>query len=247
MNFDPEIAKDVGTDGAIILENIAYWIDKNQANQVDREIQPSFQNGKWWTYNSSRAFSIQFNWLSQKQIERIIKKLEDKGYLITGNYNKIKYDRTKWFALGKNPFLDSYKSISRNREIETTEKGNRSDRSVEPIPNSNTNKKRERVNSPSNASREGNAIKNKTEKEAGAESKPSGFDKSIEHARFMTALKKPGFIRQFIKMEMEGAWITEREILASAKKCFAYHFEKQKIPNDWGATLYLWLSNERWE
>jgi len=33
MNFNPDIAKDVGTDAAIIFENIVYWIDKNYQNQ----------------------------------------------------------------------------------------------------------------------------------------------------------------------------------------------------------------------
>jgi hypothetical protein len=141
MSFNPDIAKDVGTDAAIILENIAYWIDKNQANQMDRDNKSSFHNGKWWTYNSALAFSRQFIWLSKKQIERIIKKLEKKNYLESGNFNKVKYDRTKWYALGNNPFLESYISISRNREIETTIKRNQSDISVAPIPNSNTDYK----------------------------------------------------------------------------------------------------------
>ena len=35
MNFEPEIAKLVGTDAAIILSNIDYWVDFNRSNNIN--------------------------------------------------------------------------------------------------------------------------------------------------------------------------------------------------------------------
>lgn len=137
MNFDPEVAKEVGTDAAIIFENICFWVWSNKTKQEGRDDQPSFNEGRWWTYNSANAFAEQFTWLSPKQIWRNLKKLEEKGYIVVGNFNKVKYDRTKWYSVdGK------YIGIERKIEIPKTE--NRNSTSDQPIPNDNTNYKRER-------------------------------------------------------------------------------------------------------
>lgn len=135
MNFNPEIAKDVGTDSAIILENIIYWIDKNYQNQKNKETKPSYNDGDWWTYNSLEAFLGQFTWLTQDQLRTRLKNLEDKGYIKTGNYNKVRYDRTKWYALGINPFVKTQKSIWENSQIEVGQEPLRSRDNPEPIPN----------------------------------------------------------------------------------------------------------------
>ena len=139
MNFNPEIAGDIGERAAIILENIAYWIDKNAKNQINKEEKPSFKDGRWWTYNSVDAFQNQFYWLTSDQIRTSLEKLEEKDYIKTGNYNKVKYDRTKWYALGDNPLLNSYKSIWDFSQIELGEHPNRISESPKPIPNNNTN------------------------------------------------------------------------------------------------------------
>lgn len=136
MNFDPEIAKDVGTDAAIIFENICFWVWSNKTKQEDRDDQPSFNDGRWWTYNSAKAFAMQFTWLSTKQIWRNLKKLEDCGYIVTGNFNKVKYDRTKWYSVNG-------KYIGQERKIEIPKTENRNSDSDQPIPNGNTNEKRE--------------------------------------------------------------------------------------------------------
>lgn len=126
-HFDEEIAKDIGVEAAIMYSNIEYWVQKNQANGKEDK---HFHDGRWWTYNSTKAFAALFPFWSEKQITRIITKLEDKGYIVTGNYNKAKYDRTKW-----------YSCISRNGQMEKTKKGNRITESVKPIPNNKPDSK----------------------------------------------------------------------------------------------------------
>lgn len=139
MNFNPRIALDIGTDEAIVLENIAFWINTNRANQIDRDNKPSFQDGRWWTYNSVRAFSIQFTWLNEQKIKRILQKLEEMDYVKTGCYNEIKYDKTKWYALGDNILLEPYNTISQNRPIEGSLSTNRTITNDQSIPDYNTN------------------------------------------------------------------------------------------------------------
>ena len=86
-SFDTDVAKVVGVDGAVLLENIAFWVDKNRANEVN------FYDGYYWTYNSMNAFTELFPFWSLKQVRRILNNLTGE-YLVTGNYNKSPYDRT---------------------------------------------------------------------------------------------------------------------------------------------------------
>lgn len=124
MQFDPLIAKEIGVEEAILFSNIDFWCKKNKANKKHNH------DGHYWTYNSMEAFVELFNFWSRRQIERILNNLISKGYVKVGNYNKHKYDRTKWYA-----------SISPNREMEIPEQGNGLHESVEPIPDNKPDSK----------------------------------------------------------------------------------------------------------
>lgn len=87
------MADKYGVDEAIIIENLYFWIAKNKANKKH------FYDGYYWTYNSTRAFKELFTYWSERQIDRILKSLNDKGAILIGNYNKAGYDRTRWFTL----------------------------------------------------------------------------------------------------------------------------------------------------
>ena len=52
-----------------------------------------------WPNNYFLIFTIYFPYWSTGQIRRILKSLVNYGVIIEGNYNKHKYDRTKWYAL----------------------------------------------------------------------------------------------------------------------------------------------------
>lgn len=127
-SFNVEIAKEYGIVEAILLKHIYYWILKNKANNK------YFYDDNYWTYNSTKAFAELFPYLSKRQIEYSLKKLIDKGLIVKGNYNKVTYDRTSWYAITKLGY-----SILQNCEIEMTKLSNRNDENVKPIPDINTN------------------------------------------------------------------------------------------------------------
>ena len=127
--FDARIAKMYGVNCAVILQNIWHWIRKNEANGVN------FYDGDTWTYNSTKAFSSLFPYLSAKQIETALKKLREEGIIKTGNYNAVKYDRTLWYAI-----TEKGKSILLAGEMEIPAEGNRIPSEGEPIPDINTNR-----------------------------------------------------------------------------------------------------------
>lgn len=118
--FDAEIAKKYGVDEAILISYLTFWIEKNEANGRN------FYDGRYWTYNSTEAFTKLFPFWTARQIRRILKSLEDQNVIITGNYNQSTYDRTTWYA-----FADGF---DKNVNIDLTETSNGSDPNVKPIP-----------------------------------------------------------------------------------------------------------------
>ena len=106
-SFDTEVAMDVGINAAILYKNIQYWCEKNQTNGQNEH------DGLFWTYNSLAAFCEQFPYLTKRQVEKALIILEENGYIKTGNFNKVAYDRTKWYADIRN-----VKCISNTGEID---------------------------------------------------------------------------------------------------------------------------------
>lgn len=125
--FDPQIAKEYGVNAAIIFQNLAYWIEHNRANETN------FHDGRYWTYNSVRAFAALFPYLTDKQIRGALKKLEDGGMILVGNYNKSAYDRTRWYALAEKGL-----SIYTKGQMNFADRENENAPEGEPIPDINT-------------------------------------------------------------------------------------------------------------
>jgi len=92
-HFDADIAKKVGVNAAVIFHNILFWCEKNKANEIH------FYDGRYWTYNSIKAWRELFPYMTEKQIRIALNKLKKNGYIVTGNYNKSAYDRTTWYSI----------------------------------------------------------------------------------------------------------------------------------------------------
>lgn len=92
-SFNLEAARRYGVDGATLLQGMAMWITKNRAN--DRH----FHDGRWWTYNSQEALAKLFPFWSRRQIQRIVKGLNEAGALLLGQYSEGSQHNTTWFAL----------------------------------------------------------------------------------------------------------------------------------------------------
>lgn len=121
--FDTDIAEKYGVNAAIILQNVSYWVKQNEANGTN------CFDGNYWTYNSRRAYQELFPYMSKRQIETAFQKLIDDGLIITGNYNKMAYDRTLWYAL-----TQKGKSISHFGGMDCPKKENGLHQNVQPIP-----------------------------------------------------------------------------------------------------------------
>ena len=93
QSFDTDVAALVGVNAAIIFNNIAFWIKKNEANEEN------YYDGCYWTYNTKAAWRTLFPYMGEKQFKAALQKLIDEGLLKTGCYNSKPFDRTLWYAL----------------------------------------------------------------------------------------------------------------------------------------------------
>ncbi len=140
--FSVEIATQFGINVAIFLENIQFWTHKNIANEKN------YYEGRYWTYNTVKAFAVLFPYWTERQVRSTIEKCVLEGLLISGNYNKSAYDQTKWYALTEiglsffpalkpkepAPPLSCPKS-----QMRLTPESNGIDQNVKPIPDINSN------------------------------------------------------------------------------------------------------------
>ena len=121
--FDEDVAKVVGVEAAVVLDKFAWWVRQNEANRKN------FHEGRYWTYNSTKAMEDMFPFFNMWKIGRLLKKLIDDGYLLTGKFNKLPFDRTLWYTLSdkgeqlikyanndlaesQNPILQNHKTSS---------------------------------------------------------------------------------------------------------------------------------------
>ena len=87
----PSLAAELGTaDEAIVLQQLHYWLQRS--NNV--------RDGHKWVYNSMNDWLKQFPWIkSRKRLTRYFDDLESRGLVVTGNYNKAAFDKTKWYRI----------------------------------------------------------------------------------------------------------------------------------------------------
>ena len=125
--FDTEVAKEYGVDIAIVVNNIAFWLQKNKANGKH------IHDGKVWTYNTTKAFTELFPYWTDNQIRRILGNMQKAGIIEVGNYNATAYDRTKWYTF-TDAFVETHTSICENTQMDLAKNPNGFDENHEPIP-----------------------------------------------------------------------------------------------------------------
>lgn len=139
--FNTEIAKEVGVNAAVILENIAHWVLRNKANNKN------FYDGHYWTFNSKAAMAELFPYMSQKQVNTALDALRKSNMVITGNYNKSSYDRTLWYSISDSCAKRFFPEL-----IHYPYRDNGLDVKGQPIPDINTNNKPDNISQQTDSS-----------------------------------------------------------------------------------------------
>ena len=125
--FQSALALEFGIEGAILIDEFQHQISWNTANEKN------FHEGRYWTFNSMKAYEKKYPYLNSSKIKRTINSLIQKGILVKGNFNTNQYDRTNWYA-----FTDMGLSIVQNCYIDELKMTNGRVKNGRPIPTTNT-------------------------------------------------------------------------------------------------------------
>lgn len=90
MRISPELATEIGLNNSIFLLQLEYLIGISSTEEHEDDL---------WTYQSLEKLKSNFPWWSITTISRIAKELESMGLIKIGNFNKLGFDRTQWFAI----------------------------------------------------------------------------------------------------------------------------------------------------
>jgi len=101
----PSLACLVGINGAIILQQVHYWIQVSE-HQIE---------GHTWIYNSYKSWAQQFKWLTPRAVQYQIIELEKSGYLVTRQFKYRAKTNTKWYRIDYDKLHAEYE-----REIDYT-------------------------------------------------------------------------------------------------------------------------------
>ncbi len=114
------LAREIGLNEALILQQINYWIE------INKKSGNNYYDGRYWTYNSIRAWQENdFDYMSVDTVKRAFAKLEKAGFLLVGNYNKDPRDKTKWYTINTEHLEELYTEIQNKKkkgEVKTLEK-----------------------------------------------------------------------------------------------------------------------------
>ena len=85
----PSIAQEIGLNEAIMLQQMHYWLLKS-ANEF---------TGVKWFYKTLEEWQTEFPFWSAMTIRRTLGSLEKQKIIKIGNFNKKKFDKTKWYTI----------------------------------------------------------------------------------------------------------------------------------------------------
>ena len=111
----PSLAKEIGLNEAIMLQQMHYWLIKSSHE---------FEGVKWF-YKTLEDWQTEFPFWSTMTIRRTLTNLEKQKVIRIGNFNKKKFDKTKWYTI-------EYKCVNRRCvQNEQTMCSNRTDGCVQ--------------------------------------------------------------------------------------------------------------------
>ncbi len=128
--FDPNVAADHGLTEAVIINHFQFWIKTNKRKGINEN------DGRTWTYCTVRELADWFDYLTEKQVRTAIDNLVASGVIMKGNFNKIQYDRTTWYAFTLEDFW-----IRPEGDFHLPRRANRKAWGGEPIPDTPTDNK----------------------------------------------------------------------------------------------------------
>lgn len=95
-----EIGNALGIGPAILLHAIDDFMQIFEKAEAGAAEPKHYRDGRWWVWNSYKAWEENIEVLDARTIERYMVWLESTGIILTSqDYNDTPYDRTKWYTI----------------------------------------------------------------------------------------------------------------------------------------------------
>ncbi|WP_055074906.1 hypothetical protein [Pseudanabaena sp. 'Roaring Creek'] len=89
------VAIALGERAAMILQEIDHWVQEKAKEQSPIH----FHDGAYWIWNTYKSWEKVLPFIPEVSIRKIIVSLEAQGILISGEFNRNKGNRTKWYRI----------------------------------------------------------------------------------------------------------------------------------------------------
>lgn len=108
---------------AIVLNQLNYWLG------INRKAGKNFIDDRYWVYNSYSDWKAKdFPYWSEKTIQRTFTRLENKGIVVSANYNKLGIDKTKWYTIDTEKLQELVDEFNSDEDKTTNRQDNMTDR-----------------------------------------------------------------------------------------------------------------------
>ncbi|QYN56395.1 hypothetical protein GYM69_04285 [Lactobacillus panisapium] len=88
---DTDLAVVIGLKEAVVAQQLNYWLHSKSAKII---------NGRRWIYNTYEKWQKDsFPFFTIATIRRTFTSLEKQKIILTGNFNKAGFDKTKWYSI----------------------------------------------------------------------------------------------------------------------------------------------------
>jgi hypothetical protein len=122
----------VNTDLALVLGDLNEAIVLNQLNywlEINKKADKNFIDDRYWVYNSYSDWKAKdFPYWSEKTIQRTFTRLENKGVVVSANYNKLGIDKTKWYTINVKQLQELVDKFNSDKNRMTNQQDNMTDR-----------------------------------------------------------------------------------------------------------------------
>ena len=94
FTYNAYVAILCGVNAATLFRDIAYHQERNQKNECN------FYEGRYWVYNSKKAWAEIYPHLTERQVRTALDSLEQEGLIVsTDKLNENPFDKTKWYSI----------------------------------------------------------------------------------------------------------------------------------------------------
>jgi hypothetical protein len=93
LNVLPSLAKAIGLNEAIVLQQIKFWLCVNESKREN------FRENRYWTYNTHQQWLEEFSWMKLTTLKSTLKNLKSQGLIITKAFEAKSHNQTLWYTI----------------------------------------------------------------------------------------------------------------------------------------------------